>query len=110
MFVSPLVYGEKVADNNHPNLLSDNVLSKWLFLRLSMGVEEWAYEVFICYTPKWTDFIAIIDNLFNTMKADRTPEEAGLKLLIKPKAPPSVPPIVHLREDPKHPVWIPFLN
>lgn len=45
----------------------------------------------------------------NTFKADRTPEEAGLVLRRKPTAPSAVPPIVHLREDPKHPVWKPFL-
>jgi hypothetical protein len=49
------------------------------------------------------------DKRINTMKADKTPEEAGLPRP-RPKAPASVPPIVHLREDPKHPVWKPFLG
>jgi hypothetical protein len=37
----------------------------------------------------------------NRLKADRTPEEAGLKLLIKPKAPP-VMPVVITADEARH--------
>lgn len=50
------------------------------------------------------------DKQINTRKGNKTPEEAGFKLLSVPKAPPAVPPVVHLRADPKHPVWKPFLS
>lgn len=48
------------------------------------------------------------DRRINTMKADRTPEEAGLRLLRQPKAPPSMPVSVSITEI-KHPSWEPFL-
>lgn len=44
----------------------------------------------------------------NTLKADRTPEEAGLKLLRKPTAPPSLPVSATITE-PRHSTWLPFL-
>lgn len=46
----------------------------------------------------------------NTRKSNRLNSEVGLKLLRQPKAPLPVPPMVKLRADPKHPVWLPFLN
>lgn len=57
----------------------------------------------------WTNTVTC-DRKINTLKGDKTPEEAGLKLLRQPKEPPSVPPSVRLKADPKHPVWIPFLH
>lgn len=44
----------------------------------------------------------------NTFKAARTPEEAGLKLIRQPKAPPSMP-VVITAADAKHPSQRPFL-
>lgn len=44
----------------------------------------------------------------NLMKANRTPEEAGLKLLRKPKAPPTLPVVITV-EEAKHPTHKPFL-
>lgn len=44
----------------------------------------------------------------NALKADRTPEEAGLKLLRKPIAPPAIPVSAAIKEA-KVAEWIPFL-
>ncbi len=48
------------------------------------------------------------DKKINTLKGDRTPEEAGLKLLRKPKAPKATVKILRA-EDAKHPSQLPFL-
>jgi len=48
------------------------------------------------------------DKEINTFKGDRTPEEAGLKLIRKPKALPTMP-VVFTSEDAKHPSQLPFL-
>ena len=48
------------------------------------------------------------DKKINTLKGDRTPEEAGLKLLRKPKAPPTMA-VVITAADAKHPAHKPFL-
>ena len=45
----------------------------------------------------------------NILKADKTPEEAGLKLLRKPVAPPSLP-ISSTISECRHPHWKPFLT
>lgn len=45
----------------------------------------------------------------NSAKADRTPEQAGLKLIRKPKAPPSIPVSTAIRVA-HHPCWVPFLH
>lgn len=44
----------------------------------------------------------------NSMKGDRRNEEIGLKLIRKPKAPPSMPLSATITEA-KHPAWKPFL-
>jgi 5-methylcytosine-specific restriction endonuclease McrA len=48
------------------------------------------------------------DKEINTFKANRTPEEAGLTLIRKPKAPPSLPVSATITEC-RHPSWAPFL-
>lgn len=48
------------------------------------------------------------DKQVNTLKADRTPEEAGLRLIRRPKAPPSMP-VVITAQDARHPSQRPFL-
>lgn len=48
------------------------------------------------------------DKQINTLKGNRTPEEAGLRLIRRPKAPPSMPVIV-TAADAKHPSQVPFL-
>lgn len=48
------------------------------------------------------------DRTINSLKNDRTPHEAGLKLLRVPKAPPAVPVSVSIDEA-RHPSWVPFL-
>lgn len=45
----------------------------------------------------------------NTLKSDKTPEEAGLKLLRKPVAPPSLPVSASITEI-RHPHWAFFLT
>lgn len=55
----------------------------------------------------WTNLI-ICDREVNTMKADRTPQEAGLRLLRQPKEPPSLPASSTIGEV-KHGDWRPFL-
>ncbi len=45
----------------------------------------------------------------NQAKADKTPEEAGLKLLKKPKAPQELPAMMLIRPRPDKPDWNKFL-
>lgn len=45
----------------------------------------------------------------NSLKANRLPHEAGLRLLRRPKAPAPLPPTAAIR-DPKHPDWRHFLT
>lgn len=52
--------------------------------------------------------LVMADKAINTFKGARTPEEAGLKLIRKPKAPPSMPVIIKA-EDAKHPAQKAFL-
>ena len=46
----------------------------------------------------------------NTQKGNRLNHEVGLKLLNKPAEPPAVPPVVKIRQNVRHPVWVPFLK
>lgn len=55
----------------------------------------------------WSNLISC-DKAINMAKADRTPEEAGLKLLFKPTTPPSMPVIIQ-PEAAAHQSWLPFL-
>jgi 5-methylcytosine-specific restriction endonuclease McrA len=48
------------------------------------------------------------DREVNQRKANKTPEEAGLKLLVKPKAPPKLPAWAMITEA-RHITWMPFL-
>lgn len=48
------------------------------------------------------------DKKINTFKADRTPEEAGLRLIKQPKAPPTMA-VVYTKDDAKVPSQRPFL-
>jgi 5-methylcytosine-specific restriction endonuclease McrA len=56
------------------------------------------------------DNLVVARKDINTRKSNRLNHEVGLKLLRQPKAPAAVPPVVRLRADPKHPVWLPFLS
>lgn len=58
-------------------------------------------------TDSWRNTISCHRSV-NTFKADRTPEEAGLKLLRTPTEPPSLP-VSALITEAKHPTWKPFL-
>ena len=52
--------------------------------------------------------LVLADRAINTFKADRTPQEAGLKLLRVPKAPPSLPSSATIGSA-NHSSWTPFL-
>ena len=52
--------------------------------------------------------LVITDKEINAKKGNKTPEEAGLKLIKYPKAPPPIPLSAMIREC-KHPTWKPFL-
>lgn len=52
--------------------------------------------------------MVVSDININRMKADKTPQEAGLKLIRIPQEPPPIP-ISTTITDLKHPVWGPFL-
>lgn len=52
--------------------------------------------------------IVLADVAINTAKGNRLNGEAGLKLLRRPVAPPSIPVSVSIHE-PRHPSWEPFL-
>ena len=56
----------------------------------------------------WTNCVLACREI-NTRKANRTPEEAGLKLLRRPEAPRAVPVTVLLRNTHGVPEWQPFL-
>ncbi len=56
---------------------------------------------------EWSNLISC-DKKVNQDKGDKTPEEAGLKLLFKPKTPPSMPIIIQ-PEEAAHQSWLPFL-
>ncbi len=56
---------------------------------------------------EWSNLISC-DKKVNQDKGDKTPEEAGLKLLFKPKTPPAMPIIIQ-PEDAAHASWLPFL-
>lgn len=56
----------------------------------------------------WTNCVLACREI-NTRKANRTPEEAGLKLLRRPEAPRAVPVTVLLRNTHGVPEWKPFL-
>ncbi len=56
---------------------------------------------------EWTNTVSC-DRKVNTLKANKTPEEAGLKLLRKPKAPPTMP-VVITKADARDPSQTPFL-
>jgi 5-methylcytosine-specific restriction endonuclease McrA len=53
--------------------------------------------------------IVYADKRINSQKADRTPEEAGLKLQIKPSVPPEIPITAHLSNSHNIPDWDVFL-
>lgn len=55
----------------------------------------------------WGNMVACWKKI-NTMKGDKTPEEAGLRLLVRPTTPEQVP-AVNLIGDIQHPSWIPFM-
>lgn len=55
----------------------------------------------------WTNLVPAIKKI-NTEKGPRTPQEAGLRLLYKPTAPPPTK-ISVLITNPKDPSWIPFI-
>ena len=52
--------------------------------------------------------LVLCDKEVNLFKADRTPEEAGLRLIRKPVTPPDMPVSATIREA-HHRDWIPFL-
>ncbi len=54
------------------------------------------------------DNLVWCDKKINSLKGDRTPEEAGLKLIRKPRALPTMP-VVFTVDDAKHPSHTPFL-
>lgn len=56
---------------------------------------------------EWTNLV-LADKAINTLKANRTPEEAGLRLIRKPVAPPTMPVII-TSENARHPAHRPFL-
>lgn len=51
----------------------------------------------------------LCDEAVNCAKANRTPEQAGLKLLRRPKAPPEIPVWATIRNEHGVPEWEPFL-
>ena len=55
----------------------------------------------------WENLTAC-DKAVNQLKGDKTPHEAGLRLLKQPKTPPSMPVIIR-PEEAKDPSWLPFL-
>jgi len=57
----------------------------------------------------WTNCV-IAHKDINTIKADRTPEEAGLKLLIKPTAPKEMPVSYYIRNKHNIKEWEMFLK
>ena len=57
----------------------------------------------------WTNCV-LADKKVNTKKADKTPKEAGLKLLAQPEAPPTVPVTLLLRNRDDIADWNPFLG
>jgi len=52
----------------------------------------------------------LADKSVNSRKGDRTPKEAGLKLLAPPQAPPRLPVTLLLRNREEIPDWVPFLG
>lgn len=56
---------------------------------------------------EWTNTVSC-DRKVNTAKGSKTPEEAGLKLRVKPKAPPTMP-VVITKGDARHASQTPFL-
>lgn len=56
----------------------------------------------------WTN-VVLADKKLNTIKADRTPQEAGLKLLRSPKAPAEMPVMATIRNPHGIPDWEHFL-
>ena len=52
----------------------------------------------------------LADKSVNSRKGDRTPKEAGLKLLAQPQAPPRLPVTLLLRNRDEIPDWVPFLG
>lgn len=55
------------------------------------------------------DNLVWADRKINEKKANRTPEEAGLRLIRKPTAPREQPAILFIEPDPTKPEWKPFL-
>jgi len=60
-------------------------------------------------TTSWTNCV-LADASVNSRKADKLPEEAGLRLLRPPSAPPEVPASVGLRNAHNIPEWDLFLR
>ena len=57
----------------------------------------------------WTNCV-IADKKINSRKGNKTPKEAGLRLLAEPKAPPKLPITLLLQNREEIPDWVPFLG